>query len=108
MIFYLTSKFHDNRVNIFGFMEGAFEAPPPPPPGPGTPKKPRRNRVNNFSSEIRLVLKWSYICKLFAIILAGVTKRVCGHAHRVSITFCDSFHKGLCLLVVYSSDLGSF
>ena len=28
-MFYLTSKFHDNRVNHFGFMEGgAFEAPP--------------------------------------------------------------------------------
>ena len=36
-MFYLTSKFHDNRVNTFGFMEGgAFEAPP----GPGTPKNP--------------------------------------------------------------------
>ena len=31
-MFYLTSKFHDNCVNSFGFMEGgraAFEAPPP-------------------------------------------------------------------------------
>ena len=29
-MFYLTSKFHDNRINTFGFMEGggAFEAPP--------------------------------------------------------------------------------
>ena len=49
-MFYLTSKFHDNRVNTFGFMEGgggggAFEALPP---GPGTPKKPRRNGVNSF------------------------------------------------------------
>ena len=34
-MFYLTSKFHDNRVNTFVFMVGgggggAFEAPPPP------------------------------------------------------------------------------
>ena len=29
-MFYLTSKFHDNRANTFG---------------PGTPEKPRRNRV---------------------------------------------------------------
>ena len=34
-MFYLTSKFHDDRANIFGFMERgggagrAFEAPPP-------------------------------------------------------------------------------
>ena len=30
-MFYLTSKFHDNRVNNFGFIEGggAFKAPPP-------------------------------------------------------------------------------
>ena len=31
-MFYLTSKFHVNRINSFGFMEGgggAFEAPPP-------------------------------------------------------------------------------
>ena len=30
-MFYLTSKFHGNRVNTFGFMEGggrAFETPP--------------------------------------------------------------------------------
>ena len=47
-MFYITSKFHDNRVNTFGFMEGAFEAPPHPP-GPGTPKKPRRNRVNGVN-----------------------------------------------------------
>ena len=33
----LTSKFHDNRIDTFGFMEGLlFEAPPP---GPETPKK---------------------------------------------------------------------
>ena len=47
-MFYLTTKFHDNRLNTFGFMEGgggggAFEALPP---GPGTPKKPRRNSIN--------------------------------------------------------------
>ena len=30
IMLYLTSKFHDNRVNTFGFMEGggAIEAPP--------------------------------------------------------------------------------
>ena len=39
-MFYLTSKFHDNRVNTFGFMEGGGALP-----GPGTPKKPRLNRV---------------------------------------------------------------
>ena len=46
-MFYLTYKFHDNRINTFGFIEGggAFEDPP----GPGTPKKPGRNRVNNTS-----------------------------------------------------------
>ena len=46
MMFYLTSKFHDNRVNTFGFMEGGGLLKAPSPPGPGTPKKPRRNRVN--------------------------------------------------------------
>ena len=31
-MFYLTSKFHDDSVNTFGFIEGgAFEAPPPSP-----------------------------------------------------------------------------
>ena len=35
---YLTSKFHENRVNTFGFMEGGLFKPPQ---GPGTPKKPR-------------------------------------------------------------------
>ena len=30
LMFYLTSKFHDDSVNTFGFiMEGGFEAPPP-------------------------------------------------------------------------------
>ena len=59
IMFYLTSKLHNNRVNTFGFMEGgggggAFEAPSPPhphPPGPGTPKKPRRNRVRSEKIE---------------------------------------------------------
>ena len=32
-MFYLT-KFHDNRVNTFGFMEAGFWSPPPPPPPP--------------------------------------------------------------------------
>ena len=45
MMFYLTSKFHNNRVNTFGFMEGGLLKRPPPPAGPGTPKKPRRNSV---------------------------------------------------------------
>ena len=49
-MFDLISKFHVNRINTFGFMEGGggVEAPtpPPPPPGPGTPKKPRPNGVN--------------------------------------------------------------
>ena len=50
-MFYLTSKFHDNHVNTFGFMEdggggGGGGLLKPPPPGPGTPKKTRRNRVN--------------------------------------------------------------
>ena len=44
---YLTSKFHDNRVNTFGSMEGRGGGLLKPTPlGPGTPKKPRRNRVN--------------------------------------------------------------
>ena len=38
-MFYLPSKFHENRVNTFGFMEVGGGG------GPGTPKKPRRNRV---------------------------------------------------------------
>ena len=47
-MFYLTSKFHDNRVNTFGFMEGGEGVVLKPlPPGPGAPKKPRRNRVNS-------------------------------------------------------------
>ena len=50
-MFYLTSKFHDNRVNTFGFMEGVGllkPSPPPPPPRPrnSSPKEPRPNRVN--------------------------------------------------------------
>ena len=28
-MFYLISKFHDNRVNTFGFMEGGFWSPSP-------------------------------------------------------------------------------
>ena len=28
-MFYLTSKFHGNRVNTFGFMEGGLLKPPP-------------------------------------------------------------------------------
>ena len=49
---YLTSKFHVNRINTFGFMEGrgAFEAPPSPQ-APGTPKKPRPNRVKVRANE---------------------------------------------------------
>ena len=31
-MFYLTSKFHDNRVNAFGFMEGGGLLKPPPRP----------------------------------------------------------------------------
>ena len=49
LLFYLSSTFHDNRVNTFGFMEegGGLLTPPPFPTGPGTPKKPRRNRVKS-------------------------------------------------------------
>ena len=43
-MFYLTSKFHGNRVSTVGFMEGEGGLLKGPP-GPGTPKKPRRNRV---------------------------------------------------------------
>ena len=43
-MFYLTSKFHVNRINTFGFMEGGGLLKPPL--GPGTPKKPRPNRAN--------------------------------------------------------------
>ena len=52
-MFYLTSKFHVNRINTFGFMEdgegggGLLKTPP----GPGTPKKPRPNRVK-FGSKV--------------------------------------------------------
>ena len=31
-MFYLTSKFYDNRVNTLGFMEGGPLKPPPPTP----------------------------------------------------------------------------
>ena len=41
-MFYLTHKFHDDSVNTFEFMVGAFEALPQ---GPGTPIKPMRNWV---------------------------------------------------------------
>ena len=53
-MFYLTSKFHDNRVNTFGFMEGGL-LKPPLPPGPGTPKKPRRNRVKAHANGRNIV-----------------------------------------------------
>ena len=47
IMFYLTFKFHDNRVNTFGFMYGGgLLKPSPPLQGPGTPKKPRWNRVD--------------------------------------------------------------
>ena len=48
-MFYLISKFHDNRVNTFWIS------------GPGTPKKPRRNRVKDilrtFEAEILKIFK---------------------------------------------------
>ena len=54
-MFYLTSKFHGNRVNTFGFMEGgAFEAPPPAqerqksPGGIGLIKKKSSNHLKRL------------------------------------------------------------
>ena len=61
-MFYLTSKFNDNRVNTFGFMEGgAFETPL----GPGTPKKPRRNGVKVDSDFRRISLTKKVNYKVF-------------------------------------------
>ena len=36
LMFYLASKFQDNSINTFGFIEGGegFWSPPPPPPIP--------------------------------------------------------------------------
>ena len=55
-MFYLTSKFHDDSVSTFGFMEGlgACEALP----GPETPKKPRRNRVKLDEISMTMFLKY--------------------------------------------------
>ena len=54
-MFYLTSKFHDNGVNTFGFMEGGLlKSPPPLPPGPGTPKKSRRNELRLKQKNVSL------------------------------------------------------
>ena len=63
-MFYLTSKFHENRVNTFGFIEGAFEAPLPSPPCPGTPKKPRPNKVNEKYIEVTTSLFIAYTGKM--------------------------------------------
>ena len=49
-MFYLTSKFHVNRINTFGFMEGGLLKPPPPPQAQELQKSPGR---------IGLTLKWS-------------------------------------------------
>ena len=46
-MFYLTSKFHDDSVSIFGFMEGV---------GAGTPKKHRRNRVKTPNYKVFMSL----------------------------------------------------
>ena len=48
-MFYQTSKFHENRVDTFGFMEGgAFEAHPPPPP-------PHAQELQKSPGEIGLI-----------------------------------------------------
>ena len=62
-MFYLTSKFHDNCINTFGFMERAFEAPPP-----GTPKKPRRNKFGWINLKFNREM-WKNINCALAVIL---------------------------------------
>ena len=54
-MFYITSKFHDNRVNTFGFMEGAFEAPLPPPQVQELQKSPVGIGLIGLMSHLRLV-----------------------------------------------------
>ena len=63
-MFYLTSKFHVNCINTFGFMEGGLLNPPPP--GPGTPKKPRQNKVNIM---LRIDIALQYVpCNMYVVI----------------------------------------
>ena len=50
MMFYLTSKFHDSRVNTFGFMEGGgFWSSPPQ--AQEVQKSPGRIRLMNMADQ---------------------------------------------------------
>ena len=72
---YLTSKFHENPVNTFRFME-----PPPPPPGPGTPKKPRRIRVNvKNKQEIQISAKHALLNAVVMAIPDPIIKIIPDH-----------------------------
>ena len=65
---YLTSKFHDNRVNTFGFMEGGGGG------GAGTSKKPRQNRVKTSENYFLSWLKMIWELKIDEIGLKSVEK----------------------------------
>ena len=56
-MFYLTSKFHDNSANTFGFMEGDGALKPPPPPhAQELQKRPGGIRLRTFYSKSTLWL----------------------------------------------------
>ena len=59
-MFYLASKFHGNRVNTFGFMEGGLWSPPPPP----------AQELQKSPGGIGLTL--SYINKCNVVVVAAV------------------------------------
>ena len=85
-MFYVTSKFDDNCVNSFGFMEGgAFEAPPPPL-GPGTPKKPRPNRVNSATFLYELRKGKTEKPPRYAVTTNTFSK--CSYYHRSLVAIC--------------------
>ena len=63
-MFYLTSKFRDNRVNTLGFMEGGELLKPPP--GAGTPRIPGGIGLTVKSKlfEDARTVGWKYNCQV--------------------------------------------
>ena len=94
-MFYLTSKFHDNRVNTFGIM-------PPPPPPPEAQELQKSPGGIGLSTHNALKLCITYNapqCSFLSCYLLGLKTNINSHA------IINTQEEMICVIISYKKDL---